>query len=267
MKPSSSRLLKKLGQGLVPGILKLNLSDPRVLELAALAGADAVWLCNEHVGNDWLSLENQIRAARIYGMDTIVRVCRGSYSDYIRPLEAGATGIMVPHVTTAEDARQIVNWVRFQPLGNRPLDGGNVDGLFGMLPIEEYIHHSNTERMLILQIESPEGLENVDEIAAVPGYDMILFGSGDFSHRIGKPDLIDDPEVVAARQKVAATAKKHGKYVMSAGLVAPLSQLIEEGHDAFSVGSDVFGLGAYFRESLADLDPTIASPALSHFKA
>ncbi len=91
---------------------------------------DAVWLCTEHVPNDWLSLENQIRAARIHDVDALVRVGRGSYSDYIRPFEAGAAGIIVPHVANEEEARQIVEWVRFHPAGKRALDGGNVDGNF-----------------------------------------------------------------------------------------------------------------------------------------
>jgi 4-hydroxy-2-oxoheptanedioate aldolase len=102
IRPRPSRLLARLRhpEG-VASILKINLADPRVIEIAGLCGADAVWLCNEHVPNDWSVLENEIRAARIHGMDAIVRVERGSYSDYIRPIEAGATGIMVPHVASA----------------------------------------------------------------------------------------------------------------------------------------------------------------------
>src|SRR5690606_12098783 len=122
------RVLGLLRQDRTASVLKLNLADPRIVEIAALDGIDAVWLCQEHVPNDWLMLENQLRAARIYNIDTLVRVERGSYSDYLRPLEAGATGIIVPHVASADEARQIVDWVRCHPLGRRALDGGNVDG-------------------------------------------------------------------------------------------------------------------------------------------
>ncbi len=68
------------------------------------------------------------RAAKVFDVDAIVRVPRGSYSDMIRPLELDAAGIMVPHVMSAEDARQVVRWTRFAPVGLRPLDGGNADG-------------------------------------------------------------------------------------------------------------------------------------------
>ena len=76
---------------------------------------------------------------------------------------------------------------RFHPLGRRAVDGGNPDGRYCQIPVDEYMAHSNSERLLIFQIESPEALENVEAIAAVPGYEMLLFGPGDFSHLIGKP--------------------------------------------------------------------------------
>jgi 4-hydroxy-2-oxoheptanedioate aldolase len=246
----SSRVLKSLRGGQHPTVLKVNLSEPRVVEIAGLCGVDAVWLCTEHVPNDWIGLENQIRAARVHNMDTLVRVSRGSYSDYIRPLEADATGIIVPHVANADEARQIVDWVRFRPIGNRALDGGNIDGQFCLVPLEQYLAHSNTERVVILQIESPEALEHVEAIAAVPGFDLLLFGPGDFSHRIDKPGQLDHPQVVAARKRVAAAARAHGKYAMTAGLIAPFPTLVEEGYSLFGIGADVVGLTGYVKQRL-----------------
>jgi 4-hydroxy-2-oxoheptanedioate aldolase len=250
MKLRPSRVLKLLREKQLPTILKINLSDPRVTEIAALSGADAVWLCTEHVPNDWIGLENQIRAARVHDIDTFVRVGRGSYSDYIRPFEADATGIIVPHVGSREEARQIVEWVRFHPIGKRALDGGNTDGQFCLVPMGDYINHSNTERVVILQIESPEALENVEAIASVTGFDGLLFGPGDFSHRIGKAGQIDAPEVVAARKRVAAAALKHGKFAMTAGLIAPLSDLVQEGYHLIGLGADVVGLSQYVKQRL-----------------
>ena len=259
MKLRPSRLLKLLRQGRKPTVLKLNLADPRVVELAGHSGVDALWLCMEHVPGDWLSMENQIRAARIYDVDTLVRVARGSYSDYLRPLEAGATGIIAPHVGTADEARQIVEWVRCYPLGKRPMDGGNVDGHFWQVPLVDYIQHLNNERLIVLQIESPEALENVEAIAAIPGFDMLLFGPGDFSCRIGLPGQLDDPQVVAARKRVARAAGRHGKYAMTAGLIAPFAELVAEGHHVFNVGADVIGLGGYFRQRIEAFEQLVAA--------
>jgi 4-hydroxy-2-oxoheptanedioate aldolase len=246
----SSRVLRELRAGKRPTCFKLNLGDPRVVELCGLAGVSSVWLCNEHVSNDWFNLENQIRAAKLYDVDTIVRVEKGSYSDYVKPFEADATAIMVPHVKSAEEARHVVEMARFHPLGRRAVDGGNPDGRYCLIPMAEYMAHSNSERLLIFQIESPEAVDNVDAIAAVPGYEILLFGPGDYSHLIGKPGELTAPEVVAARKRVAAAATKHGKYMMAPGLMAPRAVLEAEGYRVFTLGADVLGLNDYFKSKL-----------------
>jgi 4-hydroxy-2-oxoheptanedioate aldolase len=117
-----------------------------------------------------------------------------------------------------------------------------------MVPLTDYIEHANRERIVILQIESPEALEEVERICDVPGFDGILFGPGDFSHRIGKAGQIDAPEVVAARRRVAAACRDSGKFAMAAGLFAPLPELVAEGFNVFNVGADVVGLGQYVRQ-------------------
>jgi len=251
-----SRLLRELREGKNPTCQKINLRDPRVIELCGLTGTSSVWLDNEHVGDDWLNLENQIRAAKLYDVDTIVRVEKGSYSDYVKPFECDATAIMVPHVTTADEARKIVELTRFQPLGRRAWDGGNVDGQYCLVPAADYLAHSNTERLLIFQIESPEALANVEEIAAVPGFEILLFGPGDFSHLSGKAGQAGAPEVVAARKRVAAAARANGKYLMSPSPgMASREDLEAEGFRIFNVGADVIGLGNYFKAQL-DVAPS-----------
>jgi len=262
MKLRSSRLLRELRSGQCPAIAKINLTEPRIIELCGLAGLSAVWLCNEHVANDWFNIENQVRAAKLYDVDSLVRVEKGSYSDYIKPFESDATGIIVPHVTTAAEARHIVEMTRFHPLGRRAMDGGNVDGAYCQIPVVDYITHSNTERLLIFQIESPQALENVEAIAAVAGFDVILFGPGDFSHLIGKPGQVTDAEVVAARKRVAAAAAKAGgKYAMSSGLFGSRAALEEEGYQLFGIGADIIGVGQYFKERMADFQNQSAPKA------
>ena len=168
----------------------------------------------------------------------------------MRPFEADATGIIVPHVKNAAEAREIVSWTRFHPLGRRALDGGNIDGQFCLVPATDYLAHSNTERLVIFQIESPEALENVEEIAAVPGFNGIMFGPGDFSHVIGKVGQLNDPEVVAARQRVAAACRAHGKFAMTAGVFAPLGDLVAEGYRVINIGADVVAMTSYVQQRL-----------------
>lgn len=255
----TSRILRLLRENRFPAVIKSNLTDPRVAEMAGLAGFDAIWLCQEHVPGDWTALEHTIRAARLHDMDSLVRVAKGSYSDYVRPLEAGATGIIVPHVESAAEARQIVEWSRFYPEGKRALDGGNTDGAYCMAPVEDYLENSNKEKLILLQIESPDGLAEVEAIAAVPGFDGFLFGPGDFSHRIGKAGQLVAPEIVAARKQVAAVARRHGKCMMTSGLYAPFEEFVAEGYNIFNIGSDVGALIGFFGQRIEQFQGQVKS--------
>lgn len=258
-----SRVRSENAAGRVASCLKLNIPDPLVVELAGLAGASAVWLCMEHVPSEWRMVENCIRAAKLHRMDAIIRVSKGSYSDYLKPFEADAAGIMVPHVTSADEARRIVQMCRFRPLGNRAMDGGGIDGSFCQLPVSDYIDYINREKLIILQIESPEALEVVEEIAAVEGYDMLLLGPGDFSHRIGRPGEAGAPEVHAARARVEAAARAHGKKCFSVGAEGTPEELLERGYAVTQVGSDVIVLGAGFGRAVASLHGEGTNPVTS----
>lgn len=249
MRPS--RLLRKLRAGQIAHSLKLNLTDGRAAEIAGQCGADAVWLDLEHVPNSIHHVEEQIRAAKIYDCDAIVRVERGSYSDLIRPFEMDATAIMVPHVMSAEDARDIAWRTRFHPIGRRPLDGGNADGAYCAIPVAEYIAQANRERMVIVQIEDPEAMEELEGISAVEGIDMIFFGPGDYSHAIGDPGNLNHPEVQAGYRRVAEVALKHGKFAGTVGPAAMLPDFVAMGYRFFNTGADVTALRQGFLSAVA----------------
>jgi 4-hydroxy-2-oxoheptanedioate aldolase len=249
MRPS--RLLTKLRNGEIVCGFKLNLTDARAAEIVAMLGFDCIWADLEHTGNNWSVLEEQIRAAKIYDCDVMTRVSRGSYSDYIKPLELDSAGIMVPHVMSAEDARNIVRMTRFHPIGRRPVDGGNTDGAFANIDFLEYIRQSNEQRFVAIQIEDPEPLEELDEIASVDGIDMLFFGPADFSHSIGVPAQFDDPRVVDARKRVAEVARAHGKFAGTVGRTHTMDAIIEMGFQFVNLGADVIGLSAYCKDIMA----------------
>lgn len=246
-----SRVLNKLRNGQIASCVKLNLADARVAEIAAVCGFDCVWADMEHTPNTLADVENQIRGAKVHDVDTLVRVPRGSYSDLIWPLEMDAAGIMVPHLMSAAEARQIARNTRFHPIGRRPLDGGNTDGAWCMVPTEEYVRQANEQRFVVVQIEDPEPMAELDEIAAVPGIDMLFFGPGDFSQGIGAPGKFDDPRLIEARRLVADAARQNGKFAGTVGSIESLPSLIELGYRFISVGADVVALTAYFQRIVA----------------
>jgi len=246
MRPS--RVLKKLRAGELVCSFKLNTADPRIAEIAAILGVDCLWLDNEHVPTDWVELERQIIAGKLYDVDSLVRVSKGAYSDYIRPLEADATGIMVPHLMSAAEARQIVRMTRFHPIGRRPVDGGNPDGKYCLVNFDDYIAQANRERFIIVQIEDPAPLSELEEIAAVEGIDMLFFGPADFSQGIGAPGQFNHPKIQETRLRIVEVAKKYGKFAGTVGNSSNLADLKKMGYQFVNMGADVIAIADYVKK-------------------
>lgn len=250
MEMRKSRVLKKMRTGKMAVSVKLNLADPRGVEIAAMCGFDCVWLDMEHVPNDFSVIENGIRAAKLYDCDILTRVAKGSYNDFVRPLEADSTGIMVPHLMSLQEAKQIVYYTKFHPIGRRPLDGGNADGKFCLVDPLTYIKQANEERFVVVQIEDPEPLAELDEICALDGIDMVFFGPADFTQGLGVPCDFADPRVAETRKLVAQTARKHGKFAGTTGSCDNIGELYDMGYQFVSIDADVVALWSTYQTEL-----------------
>lgn len=251
-----SKVLQKLRAGEIASCLKINFSDAKVCEVVALSGFDCIWMDQEHIGQDWSVIASGIWAAKAHNTDVMVRVSRGGYSDYIKPLEMDATGIMVPHIMGIEDARSVIEITRFHPIGRRPIDGGNADGAYTGLDFKDYLRQANQQRFVVLQIEDPEPLKELDAIAALEGFDMLFFGPGDFSQGIGAPGEWNHPKLIEARKRVAEVAHTHGKYAGTVGSHESLLELTKMGYHFVSVGADVVGLKNYCSDLLKPFHTT-----------
>ena len=243
-----SKVLQKLRAGEITSCFKINLADARVCELAAISGFDCVWMDQEHIGQDWSIIASGVWATKAHDTDIMVRVSRGAYSDYIRPLELDATGIMVPHVMGLEDAKKVIEMTRFHPIGRRPIDGGNADAAYTALDFNEYLKQANEQRFVVFQIEDPEPLDDLEAIAALDGFDMLFFGPGDFSQGIGAPGDWKNPTLIETRKRVAAVANQYGKFAGTVGSTENLEELIAMGYHFVSVGADVVGVKNYCQE-------------------
>lgn len=259
MEMRRSKVLDKLRTGEVVNCTKLNLCDSRSVEIAALSGFDCVWSDMEHVPNDFLAIEKQILAAKAYNTDIMVRVSRGSYSDLVKPLEMDASGIMIPHIMSLEDAKNVVKMTRFYPIGRRPIDGGNADGAFCGIELSEYIRQANEKRFVAIQIEDPEPMDSLKEIAALEGIDMLFFGPADFSQGIGAPGIWDHQKLIKAREKIADVAFRHGKFAGTVGSLDNLQELINMGYKFINIGADVLGLSQYFGRIVSDFKSLTSS--------
>lgn len=245
MRPS--RVLGKLRAGEMVSCAKMNINDPTSAEIAALCGFDCIWIDAEHIPCDWSVVRAMTQAAKLQDADAMVRVSRGCYSDYIKPLELDAAGIMVPHVMSAQDCRDVVRMTRFHPIGRRPIDGGYTDGAYAAMDLAEYVEQGNRERFVVIQIEDPEPLDELDEICATPGIDMVFFGANDFAHASGIVGQFDHPLIIETRRRIAETALKHGKYAAIPASPDNIDAMIELGYRFFVMGADVVGLRQYWQ--------------------
>jgi 4-hydroxy-2-oxoheptanedioate aldolase len=158
-----------------------------------------------------------------------------------------AAGIMVPHLMSLEDARRVVWQTRFYPTGRRPIDGGNADGAYCMIPAHDYFLQANRERFVIVQIEDPEPMPDLEQIAQVKGIDMLFFGPADFSQGIGDPNNFHNPRIAETRRQVAKTARRYGKFAGTVASFETLAETIGMGYQFINVGADVIALGDLFR--------------------
>ena len=209
----NSRVLEKLrGGDFVRTVGMSRVRDPWFAETIGRVGYDVIWLDMEHrsFGNE--IIDPIALACRATGIDLMVRILKDGYMAPMRALEAGANGIMVPHCRSAAEARQWVEWTRFPPLGKRGFDGAGADADYFLAPPLDHLRHANEQTFLVLQIEDREAVDCIDEIAAVPGFDILFVGPGDLTISYGVPMQTDHPLVQGAIDRVAAACAKHGKW-------------------------------------------------------
>ena len=242
----NSKMVEKLRNDELVVCTKLNITDTIPAEIAAYSGFDCIWVDMEHIPSDYSQIKNVILAAKARGTETIVRTPRGAYSNLIRPLEMDTEAIMVPHVMSKKDAEEVAYYTKFHPIGRRPLDGGNSDGMYCLMDLPEYFKYSNEQKLTIVQIEDIEAYEQIEEIASVSGIDMLFFGPADFAHSLGLAHNMGNEKICEARKRVAEVARRHGKLAGTVGNKANVGELYNMGYRLVSVGADVIALCDYY---------------------
>ena len=187
-----------------------QLVSPKFVEIVAMNGGfDGIWLDHEHSGISTEQIEQATLAARACGLDSFVRLAPMDYATVIRPLEAGAGGVMVAQVRNAPQTEQIVRWLKFHPRGLRGFNGLGVDGGYGSMPSAEYAAKANRETFLAVQIEHADAVTAIDKIAAVKDIDLLFIGPADLTQSLGIPGEWNHPKLWDAIEKVAQAATEH----------------------------------------------------------
>lgn len=209
----SSHILAQLRSGSVARICSTGVAMPSFPHHARRAGFDAVVLDGEHRPWQAGDVSLMLAQAKLADVDTLWRTPSVEPVMLSRVLEDGATGVMVPMVETVEQAAAVVAAAKHPPLGNRGLDGSWLDGDFGAHAKDAYVAHALAETLVVLMIESPQGVANAEAIAALPGVDVLFIGPGDLSLRLGCKPSLQEPEMRVAVEAVAAACARHGKWL------------------------------------------------------
>lgn len=188
----------------------LNLGSPLTAEMVALAGFDWVLIDLEHGAGTERDVLSQLQAIEHTGATGLVRVESIEQQRILKVLDMGAAGVMCPHINNPQDARQMVNGLRYPPEGSRGIAKFVRAASIGA-NFTNYIKTANDNLIGIAQIESKEALNHLDEIAAVDGIDVLFIGPSDLSMDLGIFGQFDNPIYTNAIKAIVKAAQKAGK--------------------------------------------------------
>lgn len=195
-----------------------NARTAEIIRMASGAGYDLIWIDLEHSSMSIDCAALLAATTTDLGMISWVRVPEREYGVIGRLLDCGTSGIISPKIETAQAARLAVDACRFPPLGQRSAIAILPQYGYVRMPAAELNSRANNDVVLQVLLESAEGIANVDEIAAVPGVDILGIGTNDLSADLGCPGDVDNPMMRAAYEKVAAAARRHGKVAVIGGI-------------------------------------------------
>jgi 2-dehydro-3-deoxyglucarate aldolase/4-hydroxy-2-oxoheptanedioate aldolase len=210
----ASRLKQALAAGRMVRVFGLGqLCHPKLVELVGLVGGfDAVWLDQEHAGLTVAQIELAALAARAAGLDSFVRLAPTDYASVMRPLEAGAGGIMAAQVRSGRQAEEVLTWAKFAPRGLRGVNSLGSDAGFGTVPLGDYLCRANDSTFVAIQIEHADAVADVERIASLPDVDVLFIGPADLAQSMGLAGEWDHPRLWQAVERVAAAARAAGTH-------------------------------------------------------
>jgi len=239
MRPTLGDVLD--AKGLKLGHYVGEFTTPGIGYILKEAGAEYVFFDMEHSGNSFETLQRTLRYFEAAGLPAMTRVPSDTYDHIARALDCGADGLVIPMVGSAEQARAIVEKMKYTPRGKRGVALALANDRYRMAPVHQALADANDRTRLVCLIETVDGVKNVDEIAAVDGVDVLWVGHFDLTCSMGIPGQFDHPDYVAALAKVVKAGKKHEKNL--GRMVADVDSgvaLAREGWDMICYHGDVW---------------------------
>ncbi len=233
-----------------------QMCDPKFVDIIGQHGGyEAVWLDQEHASLSIAQIEHASLAARAVGLDSFVRLAPTDYATVMRPLEAGAGGIMAAQVRSATQAEEIMQWAKFYPRGLRGVNGSGVDGRYATLPMPEYMKQANDETFVAIQIEHIAAVEDVEKIAALKDVDVLFIGPADLGQSMGIIGDWDSPLIWRAIERVAKAASANRiHWAILPRNLAYAKRCVDLGCKMISIGLDVWAVQRGLKAFLAEFE-------------
>jgi 2-dehydro-3-deoxyglucarate aldolase/4-hydroxy-2-oxoheptanedioate aldolase len=250
VRPNPVKRVLKDG-GTVLGTMVFEFGSPGIARIAAGAGAEFVIFDQEHTGWGIGEIRTLLATARAADVVPLVRVPAADHHLISRPLDAGASGVMVPMVETAGQARSIVRAAKYPPFGARGAAFGIAHDDYEAGDPVAAMGSANAEMLLIAQIETARGIENVEEIAAVEGIDVLWIGHNDLTNSMNIPGRFDHPEYLDAIGRFLEACRRHGRApgIMSTNVDDAREQL-RQGFRCLAYWGDLWIYARALREGL-----------------
>jgi 2-keto-3-deoxy-L-rhamnonate aldolase RhmA len=239
---------------LVLGTFVSEVRNPNVAHLLAQSGFDFFVLDNEHGSYSPETVSDMIAGARGADIEVVVRICQIDRESILKPLDAGAAGLLVPQVNTREEAAEVVRHAKYAPGGERGAAIRRPHSRYGRVDAAAYLAQANRDTFIAVQAESRQSIDNIDAIAAVVGVDCVFAGPFDLSVDLGIPGQFDHPDEVAAITRMIAACRTHGKAAGTLMFDAAAARMwIDRGMRFLAYSSDVTLLADAAAKAVAEL--------------
>lgn len=254
----NSRLLATSRAGKAARIAMMGHFFPAYIAFAAHEGYDAIWLDLEHRPMDEREIQALLAFFHLYDIDCLIRPSTREKAKLYRYLEDGAAGLVIPHVSTPEEVHDLVRKVKFPPVGDRGLNPSSLEANFGLDlsgSRQPLVDHALRETFLLVQIETPLGVANMEAMAAVPGLDGFFVGPSDLALRMQHEPADQQVSYEATIEKLAEVCQRHGKlWGTTPKDLAELRRQVVQGARLLWWGYDHTLLREGLRQCRADLD-------------
>ena len=251
-----NNLKQKLKNGeSVLGTMITVFDSPELAKILKVCGFDFFVVDCEHGHFDYSTVGNICALAREADIPAIIRIPEVRREIVLKYMEMGATGLLLPNCDTLEQAKALVEYSKYFPLGNRGVSLLRAHTGFEKVDAAtDYMNRCNAENVLMIQVESPRSVENLEQILSIEGIDAAFVGPNDLSQSMGIMGQTDNPRFIAAVDHVIATAKAKGKYSGIHMMAVPaLQPWIDKGMTLNLWANDVVMLMNSAKEGLAKL--------------